>query len=77
MKLEKYLADYIKHELEDNSDLTMQEILQQGIEAFESTENAKVDVRFEDVTCNHSFVDGVIADEGEEECRFCGWRRYK
>ena len=38
MKLAKYLADYIEHEMADNSDLTMQEVIQQGLEAFASTE---------------------------------------
>lgn len=58
MKLSKYLADYIEHEcdnIEDELNVnqieairdifgSLDEIIQQGIEAFESTENVKVKV---------------------------------
>ena len=44
MKLAKYLADYIEHEMADNSYLTMEESIQQGIEAFASTEDVTVEV---------------------------------
>ena len=48
MKLAKYLADYIEHEREVSmtGDIghKMQEIIQQGIEAFESTEQVQVKI---------------------------------
>lgn len=44
-KLVKYLADYIEQEQEDNADLTMQEIVGQGLEAFESTEGVVISVQ--------------------------------
>lgn len=87
MKLEKYLADYLAywierlHEAGIPMNFTtegLEPAIQQGIEAFESTENAKVDVRFEDMTCEHSFID--VDNEGAygfEGCRFCGWREHK
>ena len=92
MKLSKYLADYLQHEAFNYVDIDeyrngtevsinvseLQKVIQQGIEAFESTENARVNVCFEDVTCEHSFIDadndGIY---GNEVCRFCGWRRHK
>lgn len=43
MKLAKYLADYIEHELVGDVIVDeLQEIIQQGIEAFESTEQVRV-----------------------------------
>lgn len=45
MKLSKYLADYIEHEIGMPMDFTsegLEIIIQQGIEAFESTENCKL-----------------------------------
>lgn len=82
--LVKYLADYLQHEVTETDNrliawdnLDFETIFEQGLEAFESTENVKIEIQIEDITCKHSFVDGVIADESEEECRFCGWRRKK
>jgi len=87
MKLSKYLADYIEYGIDnlhkagmpmDFSSEGLEPVIRQGIEAFESTENARVNVCFEDVTCEHSFIDadndGIY---GNEVCRFCGWRRHK
>lgn len=37
MKLAKFLADYLEQEGENNNDGTMQEVLEQGIKAFEQT----------------------------------------
>lgn len=72
MKLEKYLADYIGHEHELNPNVcfaysqpdrsvsielvSLQEIIQQGIEAFESTEGVKI----------HIDNAGDITDDSEE-----------
>lgn len=48
MKLAKYLADYIEHEEEQRvggiNPEDMEEVIQQGIEAFCSTENVTVRV---------------------------------
>lgn len=46
-KLVKYLADYIEQEQEDNADLTMQEIVGRGLEAFESTEQVVIQINEE------------------------------
>lgn len=54
MKLEKYLADYIEqekmgltyddgYEIQINTD-SLQEIIKQGLDAFESTENVKIEI---------------------------------
>ena len=49
--LVKYLADYIEHEQEkhprESGLVDLQEIIQQGIEAFESTE--QVEIEFLDI----------------------------
>lgn len=87
MKLAKCLADYLAKGIDrlhkagmpmDFDKEGLESIIQQGIEVFESIENAKVDVRFEDMTCEHSFIDadneGIY---GYEICRFCGWRQHK
>ena len=49
MKLAKYLADYIKYEEEDKdcgylSVDDLQEVIQQGLEAFVSTEDAGIQI---------------------------------
>ena len=49
MKLPKYLADYINHEIEndyhaDGGRFTDADLIQQGIEAFESTEQVQVTI---------------------------------
>ena len=46
MKLEKYLADYIEHETEEfyTPAFDLQEIIKQGLEAFESTENVIIGI---------------------------------
>lgn len=50
MKLSKYLADYIEHEQELTKEareygaLDYESIIQEGIEAFASTENVTIDV---------------------------------
>ncbi len=43
MKLEKYLADYIEHEI-SNDERTLQQVIKQGLDAFESTENVKIEI---------------------------------
>jgi len=53
MKLAKYLADYLEHELNCNPDYTIfigEKLIQQGIEAFASTEDMQVIVRTVDLT---------------------------
>jgi len=53
MKLSKYLAGYIHREKEIRGRATaweeLQEIIQQGIEAFESTEGVKVKIIDENI----------------------------
>ena len=46
MKLAKYLADYIEHHDDQIHDFfdNAEEIIQQGIEAFASTEDASIDI---------------------------------
>lgn len=47
MKLAKYLADYIEHEtvdltMEEAADIVLEKLIQQGIEAFASTEDVEL-----------------------------------
>ena len=49
MKLSKYLANYLRHEYDENNvpvfhEDYLQQFIEQGIEAFESTEGVKVEV---------------------------------
>lgn len=75
MKLAKYLADYLDYEhllvrRNGGSDLDaddVQEILEQGIEAFESTEGVVVPVEAKDCPA----VD-IIASGYEWICPHCG-----
>ncbi len=48
-KLAKYLADYLEHEIgeadEDGLVIYYQQILEQGLEAFESTEDVVISIQ--------------------------------
>lgn len=57
-----YLADYLEHEineLPDDWDGNATEIIEQGLEAFESTENVEIDIQ-------------VINNDLCCKCRKCG-----
>lgn len=85
MKLAKYLADYIEHEREVSmtGDIghKMEEIIQQGIEAFESTEAVKVLVVNEPEICkgcsesvaqgSGRFINRVLHLDGGFTCSDC------
>lgn len=60
--LAKYLADYVVHEIDSNPDtdnLEPVDVLEQGLEAFESTENVKIDMQ-------------VVEDDLCNKCKKCG-----
>jgi len=53
MKLAKYLADYIRYEQEDRVDdnvnsKDMEEVIQQGLEAFASSEDKIISITLSD-----------------------------